>query len=173
MTRVVALSGGIGTGKTTVGRMFEKLGAVVVCADEITHELQAPGSPLVEATGGVISMAHAMDLRVVAEGVETLEQRSFLTHEGCDEEQGYLTSKPVPAGEFECIRHSIKSSLLADRMRLRTGEFVRRLLLHVLPPSRQIALQSPAGQWTVSTASDITVCWLLHSARSISPRPAS
>ena len=46
MTRVVALSGGIGTGKTTVGRMFEKLGAVVICADAITHELQGPGSPL-------------------------------------------------------------------------------------------------------------------------------
>jgi EAL domain-containing protein (putative c-di-GMP-specific phosphodiesterase class I) len=50
---------------------------------------------------GVISMAHAMHLRVVAEGVETIEQRSFLAQEGCDEEQGYLISKPVPALEFE------------------------------------------------------------------------
>jgi len=48
MTRVVAMSGGIGTGKTTVGGMFEKLGGVVICADEITHELQSAGSPLVE-----------------------------------------------------------------------------------------------------------------------------
>jgi EAL domain-containing protein (putative c-di-GMP-specific phosphodiesterase class I) len=50
---------------------------------------------------GVISMAHAMNLRVVAEGVETLEQRAFLAEEGCDEEQGYLISRPVPASEFE------------------------------------------------------------------------
>lgn len=50
---------------------------------------------------GVISMAHAMHLRVVAEGVETMEQRAFLAAEGCDEEQGYLISKPVPASEFE------------------------------------------------------------------------
>jgi dephospho-CoA kinase len=48
MTRVVAMSGGIGTGKTTVGAMFGKLGAVVICADEITHDLQSPGSPLVD-----------------------------------------------------------------------------------------------------------------------------
>lgn len=52
---------------------------------------------------GVISMAHAMDLRVVAEGVETLAQRSFLADERCDEEQGYLVSKPVPASEFEAL----------------------------------------------------------------------
>lgn len=52
---------------------------------------------------GVISMAHAMGLRVVAEGVETLDQRSFLAAEGCDEEQGYLVSKPVPAPEFEAL----------------------------------------------------------------------
>lgn len=61
---------------------------------------------LTEETGkaiirGVISMAHAMGLRVVAEGVENLEQRLFLAQEGCDEEQGYLVSQAVPAAEFE------------------------------------------------------------------------
>lgn len=61
---------------------------------------------LVDETGqaivrGVISMAHAMGLRVVAEGVETLEQRMFLAEEGCDEEQGFLVSPAVPAAEFE------------------------------------------------------------------------
>jgi dephospho-CoA kinase len=48
VTKVVGLSGGIGTGKTTVARIFEKLGAVVIDADAIVHELQAPGSPLLE-----------------------------------------------------------------------------------------------------------------------------
>ncbi|MFK7894483.1 MAG: EAL domain-containing protein [Myxococcota bacterium] len=52
---------------------------------------------------GVISMAHAMGLRVVAEGVETLEQRAFLAEANCDEEQGYLVSRPVPAAEFEAL----------------------------------------------------------------------
>ena len=50
---------------------------------------------------GVISMAHAMGLVVVAEGVEHLSQRAFLQEADCDEEQGYLVSRAVPAEEFE------------------------------------------------------------------------
>ena len=46
MTRVIGLSGGIGTGKSTVAAMLSALGAVVVDADEIVHRLQAPGAPL-------------------------------------------------------------------------------------------------------------------------------
>ena len=47
----------------------------------------------------VIAMAHSMRLRVVAEGVETEVQRAFLDKLDCDEMQGYLVSKPVPAAE--------------------------------------------------------------------------
>ncbi len=50
---------------------------------------------------GVISMAHSMGLRVVAEGVEEIAQRAFLVEEECDEEQGFLVSRPVPADKFE------------------------------------------------------------------------
>lgn len=46
MTRVIGLTGGIATGKSTVARLFEKLGAVVIDADAIVHELQAPGTPM-------------------------------------------------------------------------------------------------------------------------------
>jgi len=46
MTRVVGLTGGIGTGKSTVARMLAELGAVVIDSDAIVHELQAPGTPL-------------------------------------------------------------------------------------------------------------------------------
>lgn len=46
MTRVIGLSGGIGTGKSTVARMLAELGAVVIDADAIVHELQAPGTPM-------------------------------------------------------------------------------------------------------------------------------
>jgi dephospho-CoA kinase len=48
MSKVVALTGGIGSGKSTVARMFEELGAKVIDADAIVHELQAPGTPLVK-----------------------------------------------------------------------------------------------------------------------------
>src|SRR5439155_27068449 len=51
-------------------------------------------SPIVEA---VVSMAHGLDLEVVAEGVETDGQRAFLERLGCDHGQGYLFSRPVEA----------------------------------------------------------------------------
>lgn len=44
----------------------------------------------------VVAMAHALKLRVVAEGVETEEQLSFLESRGCREFQGYLVSRPLP-----------------------------------------------------------------------------
>ncbi len=53
--------------------------------------------------GAVLGMSHAMNLRVVAEGVETREQLDHLASLGCDEMQGYLVSKPVPAEEFEAF----------------------------------------------------------------------
>ncbi|HEU4429736.1 MAG TPA: dephospho-CoA kinase, partial [Myxococcota bacterium] len=46
MTRVVGLTGGIGTGKSTVARVLARLGAVVIDADAIVRELQAPATPM-------------------------------------------------------------------------------------------------------------------------------
>jgi len=51
--------------------------------------------------GTIISMARQLRLRVIAEGVETVEQLDFLRESGCDEVQGYLYSKPLPAYDFE------------------------------------------------------------------------
>ena len=49
----------------------------------------------------VVSMARALRLRVIAEGVETQEQLNFLQNEQCAEMQGFLYSRPVGAAEFE------------------------------------------------------------------------
>jgi EAL domain-containing protein (putative c-di-GMP-specific phosphodiesterase class I) len=49
----------------------------------------------------VISMARALNLRVIAEGVETQEQLDFLRRENCAEMQGFLYSEPLSAADFE------------------------------------------------------------------------
>lgn len=49
----------------------------------------------------IITLAHTLSVKVLAEGVETEEQRSFLTDNDCDSLQGYLFSKPLPAKQFQ------------------------------------------------------------------------
>jgi diguanylate cyclase (GGDEF)-like protein/PAS domain S-box-containing protein len=51
----------------------------------------------------VISLAHNLNMRVIAEGVETREQVKFLTERGCDEMQGYFYSRPVNAEAFTAL----------------------------------------------------------------------
>ncbi|CAH1086749.1 EAL domain-containing protein [Candidatus Nitrotoga sp. 1052] len=48
----------------------------------------------------IISMAHSLKLKVIAEGVETAEQLAFLKQQGCDEIQGYYFSQPISAEQF-------------------------------------------------------------------------
>ncbi|MCW5701455.1 MAG: GAF domain-containing protein [Bradyrhizobium sp.] len=48
----------------------------------------------------IISMGKALGMTVVAEGVETIEQQTFLRDHGCDEMQGFIISKPVPARDL-------------------------------------------------------------------------
>jgi EAL domain-containing protein (putative c-di-GMP-specific phosphodiesterase class I) len=54
-------------------------------------------------SAAIIAMAHSLNLTVVAEGVETDEQLSFLEREQCDAIQGYLVSPPRPAEEITTL----------------------------------------------------------------------
>jgi diguanylate cyclase (GGDEF)-like protein/PAS domain S-box-containing protein len=53
--------------------------------------------------GAIVSMAQRLGHRVIAEGVETMEQLAFLRSLGCQEIQGYLFSPPVPAEKLEAM----------------------------------------------------------------------
>jgi EAL domain-containing protein (putative c-di-GMP-specific phosphodiesterase class I) len=61
----------------------------------------------------VVSMARALKLRVIAEGVETQEQLAFLKREACAEMQGFLHSRPVAPEEFES--NILKGSRIVDQ----------------------------------------------------------
>lgn len=62
----------------------------------------------------VISLGHSLNLKVIAEGVETYEHLDQLRRYGCDEIQGYLFSKPLSAADM--------AALLAEGRRLQVGD---------------------------------------------------
>src|SRR6201991_1091855 len=51
----------------------------------------------------VIDLGHGLEMSIVAEGVETQEQLSFLSEEGCDAVQGYFLGKPQPIGHYDAL----------------------------------------------------------------------
>jgi EAL domain-containing protein (putative c-di-GMP-specific phosphodiesterase class I) len=62
----------------------------------------------------IIGLAHAFDMTTVAEGVENQAQLDYLIHEGCDESQGYLHSRPLPREELERLLGFARSAGTAD-----------------------------------------------------------
>ncbi|WP_119157670.1 EAL domain-containing protein [Caldimonas tepidiphila] len=64
------------------------------------HDL-AQGPDARAIINAVVQLAHALGLEVVAEGVETRQQHEILEQLGCDQAQGFLVARPMPAGEIE------------------------------------------------------------------------
>ncbi|MEG2032651.1 MAG: EAL domain-containing protein [Janthinobacterium sp.] len=64
------------------------------------HDLPGEGEAIVTA---IIAMAHSLHLKVVAEGVETLQQVEFLRKAGCDNVQGYFFARPMTAAQLTAL----------------------------------------------------------------------
>ncbi len=70
----------------------------------------------------IIVMTHKLGLRVIAEGVETLEQRLQLVRQGCDEMQGFLLARPAPAHELPPLLERLQQAAAAARLAARAGD---------------------------------------------------
>ena len=57
-------------------------------------------------TRAIISLAHSLKMKVVAEGIELPQHVAFLSNENCDIGQGYLFARPIPGAEFEALIRS-------------------------------------------------------------------
>ena len=89
-----------GTGYSNLSHLkrfpFDKIKMDISFVREVTHD---PGCAAIAKT--IIAMAHYLNLKVIAEGVETEGQLSYLRLRGCDEMQGFYFSKALPAPDFE------------------------------------------------------------------------
>jgi diguanylate cyclase (GGDEF)-like protein/PAS domain S-box-containing protein len=63
----------------------------------------SPGSENLALCEAIVVMAHKLGMKVIAEGVETLQQHTLLREAGCDYGQGYFYSRPVSATQFEAL----------------------------------------------------------------------
>jgi diguanylate cyclase (GGDEF)-like protein len=90
-----------GTGFSSLSYLRRFPVSVLKVDQSFVREIAAQGKddsrPVITA---IVSMAHALGMKVVAEGVETEAQALWLREQGCDQFQGFLFSKPLPARDF-------------------------------------------------------------------------
>jgi EAL domain-containing protein (putative c-di-GMP-specific phosphodiesterase class I) len=107
----------------------------------------APGETTIVAA--IISMGRSLNMRVVAEGVETQPELAFLQAHQCDEAQGYYFSPPVPAQQFaELIENAITEGFIKQKI---NSVFFESKLLIVREPlpmlgRRSILERGPGGR---------------------------
>jgi diguanylate cyclase (GGDEF)-like protein len=102
-----------GTGYSSLSRLSQLPVDTLKIDRSFTNRLSEAGGSALVAT--IIGLARAFDMTTVAEGVETREQLALLTRAGCDESQGYLHSRPLPATDFELLLRQTNGFLLPNR----------------------------------------------------------
>jgi diguanylate cyclase (GGDEF)-like protein len=107
-----------GTGYSSLGYLRKFPLDTLKIDQSFVRQIGTPGEDTAIVTA-VIGMAQGLKLRVVAEGVETLEELEFLQARGCDAAQGYYFSRPMPPDQFETLlRTGIPET--ASRRRVRS-----------------------------------------------------
>ena len=91
-----------GTGHSTLS-LLRDLPVHQLKIDQAFVKDLAVNSKDVALVRSIIAMAHALDLTVIAEGVESEEQLAILREEECDEVQGYLTGQPLPSDQLAAL----------------------------------------------------------------------
>jgi diguanylate cyclase (GGDEF)-like protein len=99
-----------GTGYSTLGRLQE-LPLDKVKIDRSFVAMIKTGQEQLPFFTTMINAAHALGLKVTAEGIETAEQAKYLMERGCDSLQGYLFAKPAPASELAGTMESALNAL--------------------------------------------------------------
>jgi diguanylate cyclase (GGDEF)-like protein len=80
----------------------------------------AHGTEDAAIVSAIVALGRALNLKIVAEGVETPEQQEFLTKLGCNSLQGYLLGRPMPADEF--IEAALRRKAPPQRIDVRTAK---------------------------------------------------
>jgi EAL domain-containing protein (putative c-di-GMP-specific phosphodiesterase class I) len=91
-----------GTGYSSLGYL-KRLPVDVLKIDQSFVRDMAADPDSASIARAIIDLAHHLGKSVIAEGIETELQRSLLASLGCETGQGYLWSRPIPAGQFESL----------------------------------------------------------------------
>jgi diguanylate cyclase (GGDEF)-like protein len=106
-----------GTGYSSLGYLHQFPFDVVKIDRCFIHKIEQNHKNAV-ITKSIIEMAHELNLKVIAEGIETQAELDFLVKHQCDEAQGYFFARPLPSSEFKKLllsdkNYAIKSSALS------------------------------------------------------------
>ncbi len=103
-----------GTGYSSLGYL-RKFPFSKIKIDQSFIRSLSSGQESIAIVKAITGLGESLGMVTTAEGVETVDQLQTLSAEGCDEVQGYLFSKPVPASEVRALLHRIPKAFGEQR----------------------------------------------------------